>query len=190
MERPLPSAAAAPRAECGEDQPPLGVALVDRGSGSQPHMSEPIEVVRLAPQKVLVIRKIVPRTGLGEFFMDAYPRLTAELAVQGATIASMPFSRYYNGDPKAFDVEAGLAFTGTVNAPAWAKVSELPGGEAAKTLHIGPYETLSEEYPRLESWLAEHGKKGAPAPWEVYIDNDEAPPQEPLRTGVYWPIAG
>lgn len=153
-------------------------------------MTEPIEIVRLEAQHVLTVRRNVPASGLGQFFMDLFPRVLAELSAQGARPAGPPFSRYYNGDPRSFDVEAGVPFEGDVRPPAWATVSQLPGGEAAKTLHVGPYSTLSPEYPRLEAWLGERGRRAGVGPWESYVDDDKVTPQEKVRTEVYWPIEG
>jgi effector-binding domain-containing protein len=108
---------------------------------------------------------------------------------QGAKGAGTPFARYYNSDESAFDVESGIPFTGSLTPPAGARITELPGGRAAKTLHIGEYETLSEEYMRLEAWIREHGHKPGIGPWEAYVDDPERTPHDRVPTEVYWPIA-
>jgi effector-binding domain-containing protein len=151
-------------------------------------MDEPIEVVELAPRRALTVRRLMPQSGLGAFFSELFPRLRSAIISQGATPSGPPFARYYNADPAAFDTEAGLPFTGSVTAATGTRVTTLPGGRAAKTIHIGSYETLSKEYRRIEEYLQEHGLRGGDGPWESYVDDAATTPHDKVRTEVFWPL--
>jgi effector-binding domain-containing protein len=151
-------------------------------------MDEPIELVELQPRRALTVRRLMPQSGLGAFFMELYPRLRTTIVTQGATPSGPPFARYYNSDPAAFDTEAGIPFTGTVTAASGMRVTTLPGGRVAKTVHIGSYETLSKEYRRIEAYLEEHGLRGAEGPWESYVDDAATTPHDKVRTEVFWPL--
>jgi effector-binding domain-containing protein len=151
-------------------------------------MDEPIELVELQPRRALTVRRKMPQSGLGAFFMELFPRLRKSIVAQGATPSGPPFARYYNSDPAAFDTEAGLPFTGTVTAADGARVTTLPGGRAAKTIHIGSYETLSKEYRRIEAWCEEHGYRVGEGPWESYVDDAATTPHDKVRTEVFWPL--
>ena len=152
-------------------------------------MSEPIELVRLERRTTVTVRRTVPQSGIGALFEEIFPGIPDAITTQGGRTVGAPFARYYNGDPKAFDMEAGVAFTGDVTPPVGAKISDLPGGPAAKTVHVGSYETLSDEYRRLERWIKEQGKTPGIGPWEVYVDDPAKTPEETVRTEVYWPVA-
>jgi effector-binding domain-containing protein len=67
--------------------------------------------------------------------------------------------------------------------------SDLPGGEAAVTMHVGPYDGLTRTYERLHDWIHAQGRDEGPGPWESYLD-DPAEVDDPaeLRTEVTWPL--
>jgi effector-binding domain-containing protein len=150
-------------------------------------MSEPIEITEVRPQRAAVIRRTVPLSGLGEFFMEVYPKIAAAIGAHGATPAGPPYARYYNDDRSAFDVEAGMPFTGSLTAGE-VSVVELPGGRVAKAVHVGPYDTLAQEYDRIVAWSNEHGHRLGKGPWESYVNDPSTARPEQLRTEVYWPL--
>src|ERR1051326_9193106 len=74
----------------------------------------------------------------------------------------------YRGDPAKVPVEAGAcvlaAFTGSVDV----FCSSTPGGTAAVTTHIGPYNKIGEANAAILKACAERNLKLAGVSWEIY----------------------
>jgi len=56
-------------------------------------MDAPIEIVELQPRRALTVRRKMPQSGLGAFFMELFPRLRTAIVTQGATPSGPPFAR-------------------------------------------------------------------------------------------------
>jgi len=65
--------------------------------------------------------------------------------------------------------------------------SALPAGQAAMTVHWGPYSRLGEAHQAVIGWCAAQGKRKTGTRWEVYGPHNDDPAR--VWTEVYWLLA-
>jgi effector-binding domain-containing protein len=158
-----------------------------------------VEAVTRQQQPAVAVRTIVPMAQLdvGALFGAALGRLFPYLGQHGLAPAGAPYARYAEFGPERADVEIGvpLAEPATRLPPLAADgeigSTELPGGEVATYLHVGPYPDLGQAYQAVEAWLAESGRTAGGAPWESYVVGPDQVDQDEsrLETRVCWPLA-
>ena len=81
-------------------------------------------------------------------------------------------------------VEAGVEVSAPVPETGSVRMSAMPAGRAATTVHWGPYPGLPRAHEAVRQWCEEHGQPLAGANWEVYGDWNDDP--EKLRTDVFY----
>ena len=140
-----------------------------------------VEVHTLLEQPTLVTRARLAVPEIPAWIGPAFGRVAAAIRAAGAATAGAPFARFapVDGRIDTFDIEAGfpvgaalatsLATTGGADGEHGdVQPSALPGGPAATTLHLGPYDAMTPAYDALEKWVAEQGGTVDGAPWENY----------------------
>lgn len=132
---------------------------------------------------------MLPLDRVGPWLAETYAQISAYLEGLGIPMAGPPYARYtFHGDQTG--VEAGFPVSGAVPGRGSIQPSHLPGGAAAITVHLGPYEGLENAYKAVMEWLAVHGCEPIDGHWEIYYTD---PAQEPdsarWRTEVVAPYA-
>lgn len=147
-------------------------------------------VETLVARPALSIRVQVAKDRVGPTLAVLLPEVMAHLSKAGVSPAGPPFSRYHGTDKDGkLDLEAGMPVAKKVEGKGRVQASELPGGKAAMTWHIGPFETLEESYAALGRWIEANRLTSAGAYWEVYwTDPGIEPDASKWRTQVLWPV--
>lgn len=144
----------------------------------------------LVEQPTAVMRHRLEVTDIPTWIGPAFGRVMAATAASGLQPVGPPFARYWKvpGTAAAFEVEAGFPVDGPLPAEAHADVqpSRLPGGPAAVTVHLGPYDAMTPAYEALEKWAAEHAAVPDGPPWEVYLSEPVGDPAT-WRTEIVQP---
>ncbi|HUI81725.1 MAG TPA: helix-turn-helix domain-containing protein [Bryobacteraceae bacterium] len=172
------------------------VALYRISQEIQPEENDmPYSVTRkeLSPQPVLVVRCRVKRSDIAKTIGETLPKIFMYAQQHGIALAGLPFTRYTEIGPGLMTMEPGMRIAS--GAPPATKASgeevvmeTLPGGPAATTLHIGPYDGLHDAYVAIEQWMAAQGLAAKGAPWESYVtDPGEYPDPKDWKTEVFWP---
>ena len=149
----------------------------------------------LDAQPVLLVRRRVNRSQIGSAIGDALPHIFMYAQQHGIALAGHPLTRYVDVGPGLVTIEPAMRVVSRPASEGKASAGEvvedvLPAGNAATTIHAGPYETLTEAYAALERWMEQNGLRPAGPPWEDYItDPAEFPDPKDWKTEVCWPIA-
>lgn len=152
-----------------------------------------IERTELTPTPVLFIRSRVDRTAVAEILGQSLPAVYGHVMASGLAMAGPPYVRYVDNSPAFFTLEAGIPLVDPPPPPPAdgdIEAGELPGGPAATTIHVGPYDTISAAHEALDRWMAAEGETAGGSPWEVYLtDPAEVPDPAEWQTQVVWPLA-
>ena len=172
----------------------------------EPHlrndMAYSIDKRQLEPQPVLLVRRRIKRSEIAATIGEVLGSIFQYAQQHGIALSGHPFTRYPDVGAGLMTIEPGMRIVGAGRqAPATDGASQpgaetsavvedtLPGGTAAVTIHSGSYDTLSEAYAALESWIESNGLSKRGAPWESYItDPAQHPDPNDWRTEVCWPI--
>lgn len=124
-----------------------------------------VEIRELAPQPVLSIRQSVAIADLTTAQGESLHELWRLLRDRRIAPAGPPFVRYHTFGDGVTDVEIGVPVADAVVGEGRVVATELSGGRAVTTVHLGAHDRLAEAYERIG--VATRGQANGPA-WEVY----------------------
>jgi effector-binding domain-containing protein len=126
---------------------------------------------------------------IGEAFREVLPEVASYLEGAGASPAGAPLARFFDYTEDEADFEAGFPLSEAVSGEGRIAAGELPGGLAAVTTHVGPYEGLQDTHAAMGEWVLAHGHDPSGPVWEIYLTGpvDEEDPSR-WRTEVVWPL--
>jgi DNA-binding transcriptional MerR regulator len=166
------------------------LATVERLLEEGTVMPYDITVRELAPERVLRIRLTTRMDELGRVTGPALEEVAKELAEQGVAPSGPAFLICpLPGEDGRVDIEAGWPVAAQVRAGGRAEPGELPGGRAAVTEHVGPYDQVEPVYRALTDWMTAHGEQPSSAPIERYLTTPSAGlDPSAYRTEIAWPL--
>lgn len=146
----------------------------------------PYEIREVPPRPCVFIRRRIKQDALGEFFMEAMPKVFG-FAFQNGGPAGPPFARYPEWGVDDCVVEAGVTTNAPVAAEGEITSGTFGGCKAIVTVHVGPYDGLKQAFYKLAEYAEQNGHPRR-VPFEVYIDDPGSKPEAELRSELYWPI--
>ncbi len=155
------------------------------------NMTYSIAKKQIVPQPVLVVRRRIKPDEIAKVLGEMFGQVFMYAQQSGAALAGRPFARYLEWGPGLFTLEAGLPVAANHPGEGDVKSDMLPGGFAAVTTHMGPYDQLVAAHAAVQQWVEAEGLTAQGAPWESYItDPADYPDPKDWKTEVYWPLAG
>lgn len=153
-------------------------------------MEREVKVGRREATLVISRRLPIRLSEIGNVIPSSFGEVYGYLGAHGGQPEGPPFI-IYHGMPVAddpFEVEICAPVARATDAPTGWRVQELPAGNFATLLHVGPYDTVGAAYDTLTAWLGSHDLVASGPPREVYLSPGDTPPEQ-VKTIIEFPVA-
>lgn len=147
--------------------------------------------VEMAAAPILVVSETsAPDTAsIGNAYAQGYAQIGKFMAKNKLHQAGAPLGIDGEMTAAAFTFQAGMPIDrADVGAADNVRIVQSYSGQALKTTHVGPYDTLGKTYAEFHAYLAAHGYTPAGGTFSWYIDDPATTPPDKMRTEIYWPI--
>lgn len=151
-------------------------------------MSYNCEVKEQMAQPTLSIRTKTSVEKLPQVLGKALSDIAQYLEEVGEEPAGPPYVAYYNMNMKKLDLEIGFPVSKKIVGKGDIKASEIPAGNTARCLYVGPYNKISPAYNALSKWIKDHGYKIKGVSYEIYLNDPNQTPPEELMTEIVFPL--
>jgi effector-binding domain-containing protein len=141
-------------------------------------MDDSVRIEQLAPRFLAAVRRTAAPREVPTVFRPALDLVWAFLRTHESLRAGghnvflyHHVDRPESGMPVDFGVEIPRRFT----AEGEVRCVETPAGEAAATVHRGPYTGLAQAHAAVHAWCAANGRRIGAASLEIYGDWSDDP---------------
>ena len=140
-------------------------------------------------QSVVGIRTTARMDEIGKVMGPLFGEVFGYIQQQGQAPAGMPLALYHSMEGGAVDLECAIPVGSPVEGSGRIAAGELPTCTAATVTHMGPYDELGKTWEALMAWMKSEGLEPAGTPWEVYVTDPGAEPdQSKWRTDIFFPV--
>ena len=152
-------------------------------------MTPSFETKQVEAQPILGIRATSSMDKLAETMGSLFGEVYGYIQELGQQPAGMPLARYHAMDGGTVEFECGMPVAAATEGKGRIQAGELPAGTVATVTHLGPYDNLPQTWSALTEWIGSQDLQPAGAPWEVYVTDPGAEPdQSKWRTQIFFPV--
>jgi effector-binding domain-containing protein len=152
-------------------------------------MSKAFQIVHLEAQHVISVRMDIEPANMAKTLSEILPEIWQYIAKAGGIAAGPAFCRSEMTPGGLLGLEAGFPVAAPLPAQGHIQPKELPGGDAAKAVHMGDYVEIPKTRKALLQWVLEEGREPAGPAWSTFV-NDPAHHSDPSKwqTDIYLPL--
>ena len=147
-------------------------------------MSEKCYISDEKSRIALSIRTQSAVQNLGAVIGPTFGKIAGYLSELGISLTGDPFIGHFNTDMENLDLEIGILLEEKVPDKGDVKMSEIPAGKYAVTIHRGSYNELKNANMMLNKWIEDNNYVSTNIGFEFYLNEPGTVPEEELETKI------